>query len=118
MGGKFVPLVVKPRLGIESRIFSRTDGIVPLPAGKLVAARVIGHQDLRGTVRVAFRLLKHGELIGVGCFVFVNAGFNVPARKIAAIGSGKCAGAEAPDGSALPVAVINVDGVAFNTWVF
>src|SRR5258708_23453243 len=80
--------------------------------------RMIRHQDLRGTLRVAFRLLKHGELIGIGCFIFVNAGFNVPARKIAAIGSRKCSGAEAPHGSALPVAVINVGAAAFNTWIF
>src|SRR5260370_20573870 len=70
-----------------------------------------GGENLGHALGVALGFLKHGELIGPDGLVFVDAGFNVPAREVTAIGARKCSGAETTDGSALPEAVVDVAGV-------
>src|SRR2546429_1208794 len=67
-----------------------------------------GSQDLRNAFRGAFRLLIHGELIGVNRLIFVDSILNVPAREVAAISSRKSAGAESADRSSLPITIVDM----------
>src|ERR1700682_4685372 len=71
---------------------------------------MIGEEDLRDAFRRALGFLVNGKLVGVNSFVFMYAGFQVPARKIAAIGARESAGAKTPDRSALPVTVVDQVG--------
>src|ERR1700682_2677256 len=71
---------------------------------------MIGEEDLGDTFRRALGFLVNGKLVGVNSFVFMYAGFQVPARKIAAIGARESAGAETADRRALPVTVVDQIG--------
>ena len=109
MRGEFVPLVVVPGFGIERGVFAGADRIVPLPTRKLAVFGMIVHQDTCAVPSASpCDLLEHRELIGVDRVVFVDGGLDVPASEVAAIGARKCSGAESADGSALPVAVVDV----------
>ena len=79
---------------------------------------MIGHEHARGSGGFAGNLLKHGELVGRHRNVFVDTAFDVPAREIAAIGTRECAGAESADGSALPIAVVDVGFVFADARIF
>src|SRR6266851_3386221 len=79
---------------------------------------MIGHEHTRSTGGVAGNLLKHGKLIGRHGNVFVDAALDVPACKVTAIGARKGAGAESADGSALPIAVVDVGFVFADAGIF
>ncbi len=68
------------------------------------------HQHLRDAVSVAFRLLKHRELIGIHWLIFVDGSFDVPAREIAAIAAGKRSCSQAANGNTLPIAIVDISG--------
>ena len=67
-------------------------------------------KNFRNAIRIAFRFLKHGKLIGPDGLVFVDAGFHVPASEVAAIGTRESAGAKTADRRALPVTVVDQIG--------
>src|SRR3981081_2019750 len=71
---------------------------------------MIGEEDLRDAFRRALGFLVNGKLVGVNSFVFMYAGFQMPARKIAAVGARESAGAKTADRRALPVTVVNQIG--------
>ena len=70
-----------------------------------------GGEDFGDAFVLAFAFLVHGELVGPFGLIFVDSGFHVPAREVTAIGPGKCARPEAADGSALPIAVIDMGSI-------
>src|ERR1700692_1266345 len=76
------------------------------------------HQHLGGALRVAFRLLEHGELIGIHRLILIHCGLDMPAREVAAIAPGKRPGSKAADRDTLPVAVIDITGYARHSWIF
>src|SRR5882762_10353555 len=71
---------------------------------------MIREEDLGDAFRRALGFLVNGKLVGVNSFVFMYAGFQVPARKVAAVGARERAGAETADRRALPVTVVNQIG--------
>src|SRR5690242_937662 len=73
--------------------------------------RMGGGENFRDAVFFAFGFLEHRKLIGPDGLVFVDSGFHVPAREVAAIRAGECASAEATDRGPLPQAVVYVAGV-------
>src|SRR5438477_7749939 len=118
MGGEFVPLVITPGLWKKRGVLAGAYGVVPLPAGELAIAGMIGHEHTCGSTGFAGNLLKHGELVGRYGNVFVDTALDMPAREIAAIGARECAGAESADWDALPVAVVDVGFVFADTRIF
>ena len=104
---QFVPSIVVPGLGVECVVSARTNGIIPFPGTELLILGMIGEEDLRDALRGAVGFLVNGKLVGVNSFVFMYAGFQVPARKIAAVGARERAGAKTADRRALPVTVVD-----------
>ena len=76
------------------------------------------HQYLRGALRIAFRLLEHGELIGIHWLELMDTGLDMPARKIAAIAAGERPSPKAAHGNALPVAVVDISRHTRHAWIF
>src|ERR1019366_5757097 len=104
---QFVPTVVVPGLRVKRVVSSRADGIVPLPGAEVLIFGMIREENLGDAFRRALGFFVDGELVGVNGFVFVYAGLQVPARKVAAVGAGEGAGAKTADRRALPVTVVN-----------
>src|ERR1022692_5095399 len=71
---------------------------------------MVREQRLGDAGRLALGFLVEGELIGIHRFVFMNSGFQMPARKVSAVSAGKSAGSKTADRRALPVAVIDQSG--------
>src|SRR6516164_7208499 len=65
-------------------------------------------QYLRGSRRIAFRLLKHRKLVDINRFIAMYARLQMPARKVAAKRTRESSRSKAADRSALPVAVVNM----------
>jgi hypothetical protein len=118
VGGELLPEVVIPGFGVEGGVVACADGVIPRPGGELAVFGVVGEENAGGGFAFAFDFLVHGELVGVADSVLVDAGFDVPAGEVAAVGAGEGAGAESADGSALPVAVVDVSGDALDAGVF
>src|ERR1700735_5477238 len=108
MGGELVPAIVEPGFGIQGVVVAGAHGVIPLPRGQFAVLRLSIHQRLRHTMSVAFRLLEHGELIGVYRLILMDAGLDVPAGEVSAIAARKCACPETADRNTLPVAVVDV----------
>ena len=72
---------------------------------------MIGHQDPRGSFRIPFRLLVHREFVYINSLVFMDAGFDVPAGEISAIGAGEGACSHPTNGRSLPVAIVDHAGI-------
>src|SRR6202521_3432026 len=104
---QFVPTIVVPGLRVERVVSAGTDGIIPLPGAEVFIFGMISEQDLGDAFRGALGFFVNGKLIGVNSFVFVYAGFQVPAGKIAAVGAGESAGAKTADRRALPITVVD-----------
>src|SRR4051812_25587061 len=68
-------------------------------------------EDFRGPCGIAFSLLIDRKLIDPNRFVFVNATFDVPSRKIPSIGARKSSCPESADRRALPKAIINMAAI-------
>src|ERR1700757_1085243 len=79
---------------------------------------MVVHQHACDALRIARALLKHRKLICVDGGVLVHSRFDVPARKITAIGSGESPRAESSDGCSLPVAIVDISGSALYTGIF
>src|SRR5262249_28819441 len=75
------------------------------------------HQYFCCSLWVAFRLLKHRELICVDTLIFVHRGFDMPAREISAIGPRKCSRTKAADRSTLPIAVVDISRISSHTGI-
>jgi hypothetical protein len=108
VGREPAPSVVVPGLRIESVVVAGAHGIVPLPSLELAVPRMVGQQGLSDALGVTLGSLVHGELVRGHRLVLVDAGLDVPAGEVSAIGAGERAGSEPPDGRALPVAVVDV----------
>src|ERR1700694_5364443 len=104
---QFVPTIVVPGLRIERVVSAGTDGIIPLPGAEILTFGMIRQEHLGDTFRGALGFLINGKLIGVNSFVFMNAGFQVPAGKIAAVGAREGAGPKTADRRALPITVVD-----------
>ena len=107
VSGKFVPLVVVPGLRIQGRVFPCSYGIVPSPASQLSVFGMIGHQDPRRSRGITLRLLEHCKFIHIDGFVFVNAGLDMPAGEVSAIGAGEGACAHTANRRSLPIAIVD-----------
>src|ERR1700693_4111992 len=94
---QFVPTIVVPGFRVERVVSAGTDGIIPLPGAEVFIFGMISEEDLGDAFRGALGFFVNGKLIGVNSFVFVYAGFQVPAGKIAAVGAGESAGAKTAD---------------------
>src|SRR5499433_743732 len=81
--------------------------IVPLPGRQCMIRRSIGCQHLRVCSDIALALGEYAELVGGNCVVLVHARFQMPALKLATIGSRKGSGSKTADRRSLPVAVVN-----------
>src|SRR5882757_4261604 len=68
-------------------------------------------------MRISVRLLEHGELVGIHRLIFVRAGLDMPACKVAAIAAGKSSRAKAADRNSLPIAVVNISGNACDSGI-
>src|ERR1700722_10562189 len=75
------------------------------------------HEHLCSSMCIAFRLLKHGELIGRHGLILMNSGLDVPAGKVAPVSPREGACAETAYRIALPVAVVDVPGNPGNSWI-
>src|SRR5260370_22912408 len=104
---QFVPTIVVPGLRVERVVSAGTDGIIPLPGAEVFIFGMISEEDLGDALRGALEFFVNGKLVGVNSFVFVEAGFQVPAAKIAAVGAGESAGAKTAARRALPVTVVD-----------
>src|SRR5450755_3511254 len=112
VSGELIPPVVVPGLWIESGIVARAHWIVPTPTRQVAIMRMIRRQHPRGSMSITVRLLKHGELIRIAHFIFVNTRLHMPAREVSAIRPRKGAGAEPADRCSLPVPIIDIAGVS------
>src|SRR3981189_3654281 len=97
MRRKFCPGIVVPGLRVERVVSARADGIIPLPGAEVVIFWMIRKEDLGDAFGRALGFLVNAKLVGVNGFVFMYAGFQMPARKIAAVGARESAGAETAD---------------------
>src|SRR5262249_39761711 len=91
------------------------------PGSQFSLWRFSSKKNFRDAFRIAFGFLKHSELVGVDGLVFMKAGLDVPACKVAAIRTGKSSGSKSADGSTLPETVVNmatVEGGLFCARVF
>src|ERR1700694_819786 len=104
---QFVPTIVVPGLRVERVVSAGTDGIIPLPGAEVFIFGMISEEDLGDAFRGTLGFFVNGKLVGVNGFVFVYAGFQVPAGKIAAVGAGESAGAKTADRRALPITVVD-----------
>src|ERR1700686_1787502 len=107
---QFVPTVVVPGLRVERVVSARTDGIIPLPGVEVLIFGMIAEEGLGDPFRCALGFLVKGKLVGVNSFVFVNAGLQVPAGKVAAVGARECAGAKTADRRPLPITLVDKIG--------
>src|SRR5260370_598000 len=87
------------------------DGIGQIPGAQRMIRGMSGGENFRDAIRIAFGFLKHRKLVGPDRLVFVDAGFHVPAREVAAKATRESAGAETADRRALPKAIVDMDGV-------
>src|SRR6202166_4276322 len=104
---QFVPTIVVPGLWVERVVGAGTDGIVPLPGAEVFIFGMISKEDLGDAFRGALGFLVNGKLVGVNSFVFMYAGLQVPAGKIAAVSARKGAGPKTADRRALPITVVD-----------
>src|ERR1700682_1132371 len=72
---------------------------------------MVRHQYLRRSTTIAFRLLKHSELIGIDRRILMDPRFDVPPRKIASVGPRKSSRSEASHRGSLIEPIINVGGI-------
>src|ERR1700678_4020014 len=111
MSGKLLPLIVVPGLWIQGGVLACSHGIVPGPACQLALIRMAGHQDLRGPLGIALRLLVHRELIYINGFILMHTSLDVPTGEVAAVRARERARTHSADRRALPIAVVNVGAI-------